>query len=152
MTGWRLGYIVGPAPLIQKISTLVVNAFTCIPEFIQRAGIAALTGPTDHHELMMSSFSKRRELIVNGLNEIPGFRCQMPDGAFYAWVNITETGKTSEELAHCLLHKAGIACLPGTAFGEGGEGYLRFSYATSIDVIAEALPLIKNAVERLEND
>ena len=152
MTGWRLGYIVGPAPLIQKISTLVVNAFTCIPEFIQRAGIAALTGPTDHHELMMSSFSKRRELIVNGLNEIPGFRCQMPDGAFYAWVNITETGKTSEELAHYLLHKAGIACLPGTAFGEGGEGYLRFSYATSIDVIAEALPLIKNAVERLEND
>ena len=151
MTGWRLGYIVGPIPLIQKISTLVVNAFTCIPEFIQQAGIAALTGSQDHLRLMMSSFSRRRKLIVNGLNEIPGFRCQMPDGAFYAWVNITETGMISEDLAHYLLHEAGIACLPGTAFGPGGEGYLRFSYATSIDVIAEALPLIKDARERLEN-
>lgn len=150
MTGWRLGYIVGPVPLIQKISTLVVNAFTCIPEFIQRAGIAALTGPTDHHEIMMNSFSRRRELIINGLNEIPGFHSQMPDGAFYAWVNITGTGLTSEELAHYLLHEAGIACLPGTAFGVGGEGYLRFSYATSIDVINEALPLIREAIERLE--
>jgi len=150
MTGWRLGYIVGPEPLIQKISTLVVNAFTCIPEFIQRAGIAALTGPTDHHDMMMNSFSRRRELIVNGLNEIPGFRCQMPDGAFYAWVNITGTGMTSEKLAHYLLHEAGIACLPGTAFGAGGEGYLRFSYATSIDVIHEALPLIREAIEEIE--
>ncbi len=152
MTGWRLGYIVGPVPLIQKISTLVVNAFTCIPEFIQRAGIAALNGPKDHHEMMMNSFSRRRELIVNGLNEIPGFHCQMPDGAFYAWVNIMETGRTSKEMASYLLHEAGIACLPGTAFGAGGEGYLRFSYATSIDIIAEALPLIKDAIERLAND
>ena len=150
MTGWRLGYIVGPTPLIQKIGTLVVNAFTCIPEFIQRAGIAALTGPTTHHEVMMNSFSKRRNLIVNGLNEIPGVSCQMPDGAFYAWPNITGTGMTSQELAHYLLHEAGIACLPGTAFGPGGEGYVRFSYATSIDTISEALPLIKEAIERLE--
>lgn len=150
MTGWRLGYLVGPAPLIQKISTLVVNAFTCTSEFIQRAGIAALTGPMDHHEIMMKAFRARREMLVNGLNEISGVTCQMPAGAFYAWPNITGTGLSSREMAHYLLHEAGIACLPGTAFGPGGEGYLRFSYATSIDVIAEAIPLIRNAIERLE--
>lgn len=150
MTGWRLGYLVGPAPLIQKISTLVVNAFTCIPEFIQRAGIAALTGPMDHHEVMMNAFRKRREIIVNGLNDIPGITCQLPDGAFYAWPNISGTGLSSRDLAHHLLHEAGIACLPGTAFGPGGEGYLRFSYATSIEVISKAIPLIKQAIERLE--
>jgi len=150
MTGWRLGYLVGPAPLIQKISTLVVNAFTCTSEFIQRAGIAALTGPMDHHKIMMKSFRARREILVNGLNEVPGVSCQMPAGAFYAWPNITGTGLSSREMAHYLLHEAGIACLPGTAFGPGGEGYLRFSYATSIDVITEAIPLIRNAIERLK--
>jgi aspartate aminotransferase len=150
MTGWRLGYLVGPAPLIQKISTLVVNTFTCTSEFIQKAGIAALTGPTDHLEIMMNAFRTRREILVNGLNEIPGVTCQMPAGAFYAWPNITGTGLSSQELAHYLLHEAGIACLPGTAFGLGGEGYLRFSYATSIDLIAEAIPLIKHAIEGLE--
>ena len=150
MTGWRLGYLVGPVALIQKISTLVVNAFTCTSEFIQRAGIAALTGPTDHHEVMMNAFRKHREVIVNGLNDIPSVTCQMPDGAFYAWPNISGTGLSSEELAHYLLHEAGIACLPGTAFGPGGEGYLRFSYATSSEIISEAIPLIRQAIERLE--
>ncbi|TFH07528.1 MAG: pyridoxal phosphate-dependent aminotransferase [Candidatus Thorarchaeota archaeon] len=150
MTGWRLGYIVGPAPLIQKISTLVVNAFTCTPEFIQRAGIAALTGPMDHHEIMMKAFRARRNILVDGLNGIHGVTCQMPEGAFYAWPNITGTGLLSKDLAHYLLHEAGIACLPGTAFGSGGEGYLRFSYATSIDIIVEAIPLIRHAIERLE--
>jgi aspartate/methionine/tyrosine aminotransferase len=150
MTGWRLGYLVGPEPLIRKISTLVVNAFTCIPEFIQRAGIAALTGPTDHHEIMMKAFSERRDTIVRGLNDISGVTCQVPEGAFYAWPNITGTGLSSQELARYLLHEAGIACLPGTAFGPGGEGYLRFSYATSIEIIREAIPSIKQAIERLE--
>ena len=150
MTGWRLGYLVGPVALIQKISTLVVNAFTCTSEFIQRAGIAALTGPTEHHEAMMSAFRERRDIIVNGLNDIPGVTCQMPDGAFYAWPNISGTGLSSEDLAHYLLHEAGIACLPGTAFGSGGEGYLRFSYATSSEIISEAIPLIRQAIERLE--
>ncbi|TFG31657.1 pyridoxal phosphate-dependent aminotransferase [Candidatus Thorarchaeota archaeon] len=149
MTGWRLGYLVGPESLIQKISTLIVNAFTCIPEFIQRAGIAALTGPMNHLELMMNAFRERREVLVNGLNEIPSVTCQMPEGAFYAWPNITGTGLSSEELAHYLLHEAGIACLPGTAFGPGGEGYLRFSYATSIDTISKAIPLVRQAIERL---
>jgi len=150
MTGWRLGYLVGPVALIQKISTLVVNAFTCTSEFIQRAGIAALTGPMDHHKAMMSAFRERREIIVNGLNDIPGITCQMPDGAFYAWPNISGTGLSSQDLAHYLLHEAGIACLPGTAFGSGGEGYLRFSYATSSEIISEAIPLIRQAIERLE--
>ena len=150
MTGWRLGYLVGPESLIQKISTLVVNAFTCTSEFIQMAGIAALTGSNDHHDVMMKSFRERRDVIVKGLDEIPGVVCQEPDGAFYAWPNITGTGLSSQELAHYLLHEVGIACLPGTAFGPGGEGYLRFSYATSIEVIREAIPLIKQAIERLE--
>ncbi|MGY5859802.1 MAG: pyridoxal phosphate-dependent aminotransferase [Candidatus Thorarchaeota archaeon] len=150
MTGWRLGYIVGPETLIQKISTLVVNAFTCTSEFIQMAGIAALTGPKAHHDVMMKAFRERRDVIVKGLDEIPGVVCQEPDGAFYAWPNITGTGMSSQELAHYLLHEAGIACLPGTAFGPGGEGYLRFSYATSIEVIREAIPQIRQAIERLE--
>lgn len=150
MTGWRLGYLVGPATLIQKISTLVVNAFTCTSEFIQRAGIAALTGPMDHLGIMMNAFRERREILVKGLDEIPGVTCQLPEGAFYAWPNITGTGLSSQELAHYLLHEAGIACLPGTAFGSGGEGYLRFSYATSIEIITQAIPLIKQAIERLE--
>jgi len=147
MTGWRLGYLVGPKTLINKIRTLVVNAFTCTSEFIQKAGIAALTGPMDSFELMMTAFRERRGVIVNGLNDVPGFTCQMPQGAFYAWPNITGTGLSSQDLAHYLLHEAGVACLPGTAFGLGGEGYLRFSYATSIDVISEAISLIKQAME-----
>ena len=150
MTGWRLGYLVGPVALIQKISTLIVNAFTCTSEFIQRAGIAALTGPTNHHAAMMKAFRERRDIIVNGLNDIPGVTCQMPDGAFYAWPNIRGTGLSSQDLAHYLLHEAGIACLPGTAFGPGGEGYLRFSYATSREIILDAIPLIRQAIERLE--
>jgi aspartate/methionine/tyrosine aminotransferase len=128
----------------------VVNAFTCTPEFIQRAGIAALTGPLDHLTSMMKSFAERREVLVNGLNEISGITCQMPEGAFYAWPNITGTSLSSQELAHYLLHEVGIACLPGTAFGSGGEGYLRFSYATSMDIISKAIPLIRQAIERLE--
>ena len=150
MTGWRLGYLVGPELLIQKISTLIVNAFTCTSEFIQKAGIAALTGPMDHLATMMKAFRARRDILVNGLSKIPGITCQMPEGAFYAWPNITGTGLSSQELAHYLLHEAGIASLPGTAFGPGGEGYLRFSYATSIDIIKEAIPRIRHAIERLE--
>lgn len=150
MTGWRLGYIIGPEPLIQRISTLVVNAFTCTSEFVQMAGIAALTGPKDSIEIMMKAFRERRELIVNGLDNISGIRCQMPQGAFYAWPNITDTGLSSQEMAHYLLHEAGIACLPGTAFGSGGEGYLRLSYATTRDVISKAITSIKEAVERLD--
>jgi aspartate/methionine/tyrosine aminotransferase len=143
MTGWRLGYIVGPEPLIEKLVTLTVNAFSCTPEFVQRAGIVALTGSQNQLREMTKSFKKRRDVIVTGLNSIPGFSCKTPHGAFYAWPNIIETGKTSQEMASLLLQEAGVACLPGTAFGPGGEGYLRFSYASSLETISEAISCIK---------
>jgi aspartate aminotransferase len=145
MTGWRLGYIVGPEFLIEKLVTLTVNAFSCTPEFVQRAGIAALTGSQDGLLEMTQIFQKRRDAIVKGLNTVPGFSCKTPSGAFYAWPNISETGMTSQELASLLLQKTGVACLPGTAFGSGGEGYLRFSYASSLETISEAMNCIKKA-------
>ena len=150
MTGWRLGYLVGPEQIVNKMTTVVVNALTCTSGFIQKAGIAALTGPMDDFNRMKEAFRERRGIIVKGLNEIPGFTCLMPEGAFYAWVNITGTGRSSEEMAHFLLHEAGVACLPGTTFGLGGEGYLRFSYATSSDIISEAIIRMKQAIERME--
>ena len=143
MTGWRLGYIVGPEPLIEKLVTLTVNAFSCTPEFVQRAGIAALTGSQNELLEMTQTFQKRRDAIVKGLNSIPGFSCMAPLGAFYAWPNITETGLSSQDVATLLLQEAGVACLPGTAFGPEGEGYLRFSYASSLEIISEAMDCIK---------
>lgn len=148
MTGWRLGYIVGPEPLIEKLVTLTVNAFSCTSEFVQRAGIAALTGSQDELLEMTQIFQKRRDAIVKGLNAIPGFSCKTPEGAFYAWPNITETGLSSQEVATFLLQEAGVACLPGTDFGPDGEGYLRFSYASSIETISEAMNCIKKVSTR----
>jgi aspartate aminotransferase len=150
MTGWRLGYLVGPKFLVDKLETLITNVFTCTSEFIQRAGIAALRGPTDDQTRMISAFKKRRDVIVKGLNQIPGFSCQMPQGAFYAWPNITATGFSSKNLAQDLLHNVGVSCLPGPDFGPGGEGYLRFSYATQIETIVEAVDLIKQAMTRIK--
>jgi len=149
MTGWRLGYLIGPRFFVEKLETLMVNAFTCTSEFIQKAGVAALKGPQNDQIRMRSVFQKRRDAIVDGLNNIPGFRCQKSQGAFYAWPNITETGMSSKKMAHYLLHEAGISCLPGTAFGAGGEGYLRFSYATSMETIAEAMMSIQKAITRI---
>jgi aspartate aminotransferase len=146
MTGWRLGYLVGPKFFVEKLETLMVNAFTCTSEFIQKAGIAALKGPQDDQIRMLSVFQKRREAIVDGLNQVPGFACQKARGAFYAWPNITKTGMTSKQMARFLLHEAGVSCLPGTAFGAGGEGYLRFSYATSLEKIAEGMKSTKEAI------
>ncbi len=145
MTGWRLGYIIGPEPLIEKLVTLTVNAFSCTPEFVQRAGIAALTGSQEGLSEMTQTFQNRRDAIVRGLNSIPGFSCQTPLGAFYAWPNITETGLSSQNIATHLLREAGVACLPGTAFGPRGEGYLRFSYASSLETISEAMDCIKKS-------
>jgi len=145
MTGWRLGYIIGPEPLIEKLVTLTVNAFSCTPEFVQRAGIAALTGSQEGLSEMTQTFQNRRDAIVRGLNSIPGFSCKTPLGAFYAWPNITETGLSSQNIATHLLREAGVACLPGTAFGPRGEGYLRFSYASSLETISEAMDCIKKS-------
>jgi len=139
MTGWRLGYAVAPAEIVEKMSLLLQTTTSCTPPFIQYAGIAALEGGDGCIEEMMAEFRKRREIFISGLNKIPGLSCVMPQGAFYAFPNITGTGMTSDEFADFLLERGGIALLPGTAFGDYGEGFVRFSYATDIEVIREAL-------------
>lgn len=139
MTGWRLGYGVMPAWLAEAVNKLMVNSNSCTASFTQRAGLAALTGPQDEVDVMVKEFRRRRDAFVAGLNTLPGFRCTVPDGAFYAFPNITGTGRGSKELAHALLHDAGVACLSGTAFGAYGEGYLRFSMANSYENLMEAL-------------
>ena len=146
MTGWRLGYGVMPTQLAKAVERLQVNATSCTASFTQRAGLAALTGPQDSVCCMVEEFRKRRDLMVAGLNQIPGFRCTLPGGAFYAFPNITGTGRSSRELAELLLESAGVACLSGTAFGQFGEGYLRFSYANSTENIKKALERIESAV------
>jgi aspartate/methionine/tyrosine aminotransferase len=146
MTGWRLGYGVMPAPLASAVDLLMVNSNSCTASFTQRAGLAALSGPQECVDDMVAEFRRRREAIVDGLNGIPGFRCTAPDGAFYAFPNITGTRFSSRELANLLLEQAGVACLSGTAFGSYGEGYLRFSYANSLENIHEALHRVRTFI------
>src|SRR5687767_896187 len=148
MTGWRLGYGVMPLWLADAVDKLMVNSNSCTASFTQRAGLAALQGPQDAVDEMVAEFRRRRDAIVKGLNEIPGFRCTVPDGAFYVFPNVSGTGVPSRELADMLLNDAGVACLSGTAFGSYGDGYLRFSYAASLDNIEEALSRIRKASER----
>ena len=148
MTGWRLGYGVMPIWLVEAVDMLMVNSNSCTASFTQRAGLAALQGPQDAVDAMVAAFRRRRDSIVAGLNRIPGFRCSLPDGAFYAFPNVTGTGVSSRDLADLLLHEAGVACLSGTAFGSGGDGYLRFSYAASLDDIEEALSRMGRLAER----
>ncbi len=148
MTGWRLGYGVMPAELAKLVGKLQVNVTSCTSSFTQMAGVEALTGPQDDVERMVTEFKRRRDIIVDGLNAIPGIRCLRPRGAFYAFPNITGTGMRSRELAELLLNDGGVACLSGTAFGKFGEGYLRFSYANSIPNIETALKRIAKTLER----
>jgi aspartate/methionine/tyrosine aminotransferase len=143
MTGWRLGYGVMPAPLAQVVAKLQTNAVSCTATFTQKAGVAALRGPKEPVHAMVAEFRRRRDAIVDGLRQIPGFKCPRPQGAFYVFPNITGTGFPAKPLADRLLDEAGVACLSGTAFGEWGEGHLRFSYATSRENIEEALRRIK---------
>jgi aspartate aminotransferase len=147
MTGWRLGYMVCPVEMAEKIQDFLVSAVSCTAAFTQWAGIEALKGDQSFIPEMMSRFKEKRDKIVSGLNSIPGFSCLTPNGAFYAFPNIIDTGMTSEECADYILEKAGVACLPGTAFGPYGEGYVRFSYATSLNIISEAIERIKKAFE-----
>ncbi len=139
MTGWRMGYGVVPKFLVNPINTLMVNSNSCTASFTQRAGIAALRGPQEPAEAMIAEFRRRRDAFVAALNEVPGFRCAVPEGAFYAFPNIEGTGWKSKPLADALLEQAGVACLSGTAFGAYGEGYIRFSYANSMDNLMEAV-------------
>ncbi|MBN9661353.1 MAG: pyridoxal phosphate-dependent aminotransferase [Acidobacteria bacterium] len=143
MTGWRMGYGVMPPLLVDAVNKLMVNSNSCTASFTQRAGIAALNGPQEPAEEMIAEFRRRRDVFVAELNTIPGFRCPMPEGAFYAFPNIEGTGWKSKPLADALLERAGVACLSGTAFGAFGEGYIRFSYANSMDNLREAAAKIR---------
>jgi len=148
MTGWRLGFGVMPQKLAAAVNLLMVNSNSCTATFTQKAGLAALQGPQDDVTRMVTEFRKRRDVIVKRLNEIPGFRCTTPAGAFYAFPNVTGTGLSSKDLAELLLNEAGVACLNGTAFGKHGDGYLRFSYASSLENIEEAMRRIRDASKR----
>ena len=149
MTGWRLGYGVMPAPLAEQIAKLQTNCSSCTPGFTQIAGIEALTGPQQESLKMMAEFKIRRDLIVGGLNEIPGVSCLRPKGSFYVFPNITGTGISSQQLADLLLEKAGVALLSGTCFGKFGEGYLRLSFANSQKNIEKALQKISDFIKNL---
>jgi aspartate/methionine/tyrosine aminotransferase len=146
MTGWRMGYGVMPEWLVEAVNKLMVNSNSCTASFTQRAGLAALDGPQQAVEAMVAEFRRRRDAFCAGLNQVPGFRCALPGGAFYAFANITGTGMKSKELADHLLYEGGVSCLSGAAFGEYGEGYIRFSYANSYENLMEAVQLIKTAV------
>jgi aspartate/methionine/tyrosine aminotransferase len=139
MTGWRLGYCVGPKDVIEKMGLLLETTVSCTAGFVQKGGVAALKGPQGSVSEMRLQFRRRRDAIVSGLNSVPNVSCVVPEGAFYAFPNITKTDMTSEQFAEHLLNELGIAALPGTAFGPGGEGHVRFSYATSLDVINRAI-------------
>ncbi len=139
MTGWRLGYGIWPKPLVNAVRGLITVDHSCVNVAAQLAGLAAIEGPMDEIDRMRATFAKRRDVVVSGLNEMPGVTCRVPGGAFYAFPNITGTGLGSKELADRLLMEANVALIPGDSFGDNGRGYLRLSYAAGLDDIEEAL-------------
>ncbi|MGB9713441.1 MAG: pyridoxal phosphate-dependent aminotransferase [Candidatus Bathyarchaeales archaeon] len=149
MTGWRLGYGVMRKDLAQKMAQLMVNSNSCTCTFTQMAGVEALKGPQKEVDKMVAEFRKRREVIVDGLNKIKGITCKKPHGAFYVFPNITGTGMDCRKLGDYLLNEAGVAVLPGTSFGQYGEGYLRISFANSVENIKKALERIDEALQKL---
>ena len=144
MTGWRLGFAVWPESLVDGATRLAVNSHSCVNAAAQFAGLAALEGPQDAVDAMNAAFAERRQVIVSALNQLPGFRCVEPGGAFYAFPNITGTGLDAKALQTKLLEEAGVAVVAGTSFGAEGEGYLRFSYANSVEAIEEAARRVGN--------
>ena len=143
MTGWRMGYGVMRSDLATHVTRLMTNSNSCTASFTQIAGIEAIRGDQSSVDRMRDEFQRRRDVFVAGLNRIKGFSCRLPKGAFYVFPNITKTGWTSKMLADALLEQAGVACLSGTAFGEFGEGYLRFSVANSLENLQKALTCIE---------
>ncbi|MGH6675214.1 MAG: aminotransferase class I/II-fold pyridoxal phosphate-dependent enzyme, partial [Xanthobacteraceae bacterium] len=139
MTGWRLGYAIWPGKLYDYARKLAVNLYSCVNAPTQYAGLAALTGPQDEVARMVAEFDRRREIVVDGLNKLPGTSCTTPNGAFYAFPNVKQTGWKSKPLANALLDHAGVALIGGPDFGILGEGYLRVSYANSTENILRAL-------------
>jgi aspartate/methionine/tyrosine aminotransferase len=142
MTGWRLGYTVAPPEVVSALAMMAVNTYTCVAEFTQYAAIDALRDRERNTEHMVGEFSRRREQFVRELNRVPGFRCHAPEGAFYAWVDITGTGISAEELCRILLEDAGVAAIPGAAFGPFGKEFIRFSFASSMATLHEAVERI----------
>jgi aspartate/methionine/tyrosine aminotransferase len=147
MTGWRIGYGVMPEWIAPAIARLVTNSSSCTASFTQLAGVEALIGPQHEVDTMVAEFRRRRDLVVAGLNAIEGIRCSTPEGAFYVFPNIQESGMSSRDAADRLLYEAGVAVLSGTAFGANGEGYLRLSYANSYENLEKALERIKSIFE-----
>jgi len=149
MTGWRLGFGVMREDLAKKVEQLMINSNSCTATFSQYAAVEALKGPTEEVDAMVETFRKRRDFIVAGLNEIPDVSCITPKGAFYVFPNVKKIKMSTQELEHYLLNEAGVAILSGTAFGKYGDGYLRFSYANSIENIGKALEKMKDALEKI---
>ena len=147
MTGWRMGYAVAQKNVIDALDMLVINTFTCTAEFTQVAAVEALEDSTNAVPAMVEEYRKRRDLFVAKLNQIPGLRCQSPDGAFYAWANIEDTGRPAEEVQQLLLEEAGVAGIAGVAFGAEGKNYLRFSLVSSPHLLEEALERIERVVK-----
>jgi aspartate/methionine/tyrosine aminotransferase len=146
MTGWRLGFGVFPEALAEPVTRILINSVSCTSAFSQYAAIAALTGPMDGVTAMVEEFRRRRDVIVEGLNRIPGVSCLSPDGAFYVFPSVEALGVPSKKVEEHLLNDAGVACLAGTAFGRHGEGFLRLSYANSIENISKALEAIETSL------
>ena len=147
MTGWRMGYSVWPSSLIDHATRLAINCHSCVNASAQYAGLAALEGPQDDVDVMVKAFDERRQIIVDGLNNLPGITCRNPGGAFYAFPNIKATDLSSREIQDQLLEKVGVATVSGTSFGAYGEGYIRFSYAASMDQIRDALGRINDYLD-----
>jgi aspartate/methionine/tyrosine aminotransferase len=143
MTGWRLGYSVAPPEVIPALNLMVVNTYTCVAEFTQYAAIEALRDREGNTPRMVAEFSRRRDQFARDLNRVPGFRCPPPVGAFYAWVEITGTGMSAEDLCRILLEDAGVAAIPGAAFGPSGKDFIRFSFASSMARLQEAVERIQ---------
>lgn len=150
MTGWRLGYAVMPKPLADKVGLLLTHSVGCTADFTQTAGLEALQGPQERVEELRLIYEHRRDVVVEGLNQIPGVTCKNPQGAFYVFPNIKHFNRSSNEIAEFLLNEVGVCLLPGTSFGKMGEGYLRICYANSLTLLEKALEKIKSALARID--
>jgi aspartate aminotransferase len=148
MTGWRLGYVAGPKPYIAEIEKVHSHSVTCATSFVQAAGVVALEGPQAFIQEMVTAWDRRRHAVADGLNTVKGVRVPLVEGAFYAFADIRETGKSSVEIADLLLQEGHVALVPGIAFGQAGEGHLRLSFATSDELLEKAVDRIGNVLGR----
>ena len=150
MTGWRVGAVIGPSNVVEKMKLLLETTSSCVPPFIQKAGIEAIEGEQTSQKSMYDEYEQRRNIVVDGINSIHGLSCITPGGAFYVFINIKKTGMTSESFCDYILEDAGVAILPGTSFGEFGEGFVRICYAVNQDKIKNALERIKKSISKLD--